>query len=108
MAFATWGQRPSKLTTQHKGMGPTGPIFLTDAMKKVLTFFIDMLEQHIDKQKENNMTQEQMNAIAARYTDFPDLTKTHSGDDFTEVAKWTVESMLKAAYELGRNSVKEG
>lgn len=54
------------------------------------------------------MTKAQMNEIAARHTEFADLTTTHSGDDFCEVAKWSVEAMLQAAYELGRKSAQEG
>ena len=53
------------------------------------------------------MTKEQMEAIACKYTSFKDLSDSHSGDDFTEVAKWTLGTMLAEAYRMGRESVKE-
>lgn len=54
------------------------------------------------------MTKEQMEAIARKHTAFKDLSDSYSSDDFTEIAKWTLGTMLAEAYEMGRKSVKEG
>lgn len=42
--------------------------------------------------------------IARKYFDFDSFNETNSGDDFKEVAVWSVEKALKAAYELGKKS----
>ncbi len=42
--------------------------------------------------------------IARRETPFQTLTPTRSGADFIEVAVWTIEQALTAAYEAGRDA----
>ena len=42
--------------------------------------------------------------IARRETPFQTLTPTRSGADFHEVAVWTIEQALTAAYEAGREA----
>jgi hypothetical protein len=42
--------------------------------------------------------------IARRETPFETLTRTRSGADFREVAVWTMEQALAAAYEAGREA----
>jgi len=43
-------------------------------------------------------------AIAKDETPFPTLDRTFSGADFREVAVWTMEQALAAAYEAGREA----
>ena len=42
--------------------------------------------------------------IAKRDTPFETLTPSRSGADFREVAVWTIERALAAAYEAGRET----
>lgn len=42
--------------------------------------------------------------IARRETPFETLTRSRSGADFREVAVWTMEQALAAAYEAGREA----
>lgn len=42
--------------------------------------------------------------IARRETPFPTLERRRSGEDFREIAVWTLEQALVAAYEAGRQA----
>lgn len=47
------------------------------------------------------MTKEQMEEIARKFTSFENLDDAHNSSDFTEIAKWTLGSMLAEAYKMG-------
>ncbi len=42
--------------------------------------------------------------IARQHCFFPDLQERHCGEDFREVAVWSLKAALEAAYEAGRQA----
>lgn len=63
---------------------------------------IEILDNKIKESVENKDSE--LLKIASKYFDFDSFNETNSGDDFKEVAVWSVEKALKAAYELGKKS----